>query len=68
MDKIIILDLIRQRDIYSYQYKKSKDKDVYKVFCQFRNNVQKEIKTAKSFFFQTKLKKIRKVPETCGNN
>ena len=46
-----IFDLIKQRDLYSYQYKKSKDMDVYKLFCQFRNKVQRAIKMAKSDFF-----------------
>ena len=46
-----ILDLIKQRDLYLYQFKKSKDRAVYKLYCQFRNKVQREIKIAKSEFF-----------------
>ena len=37
-----ILGLIKQRDNYLYQFKKSKDKSFFKLFCQFRNKVQRE--------------------------
>ena len=51
-----ILDLIKQRDLYLYQFKKSKARAVYKLYCHFRNKVQRDIKIAKSvFFFSNKI-------------
>lgn len=37
-----ILELIRLRDLYLYQFKKGKEKDNYKLYCHFRNKVQRE--------------------------
>lgn len=39
-----ILDNIQQRDKLLQKFKKSKDKDHYKQYCQMRNKVQRAVK------------------------
>lgn len=57
-----ILDLIKQRDHYLYQFKKSKDSAIYKLYCQLRNKVQREIKEAKSEYFSNKIEENKNCP------
>ena len=57
-----ILDLIKQRDSCLYQFKKSKNRNYYTLFCQFRNKVQRKIKFAKSEYFSNKIEENKNNP------
>ena len=46
-----ILEYIKERDHFLYLFKKHGNKEDYIHFCKMRNQVQKEIRIAKSNFF-----------------
>lgn len=45
-----------------YQFKKGNGKEDYKLYCQLRNKVQREIKSAKSEYFSNKIEENKNNP------
>lgn len=54
-----ILGLIRDRDKYSYLYKKHKNQEDSKLFCKLGILVQRKIRKARSSYFQDKIEENR---------
>jgi hypothetical protein len=58
-----IFSLIRDRDRHLYLYRKHKNTEDHKVFCKLRNLVQREVKKARSSYFQDKIEENRSEPK-----
>ena len=54
-----ILGYIKERDHFLYLFKKHGNEEDYKYFCKMRNQVQKEIRKAKSSFFSNKIEESK---------
>ena len=50
-----ILEDIRNRDSFLYQYKKTKDHAKYSQFSKLRNKVQRDVRKAKANYFQDQI-------------
>ena len=46
-----LLELMRVRDRYLYQFKNHRNPEDYKMFCSFRNQVQRYTKKSKADLF-----------------
>lgn len=58
-----ILDLIRLRDQLLHQFKREQKQDLYSDYCKMRNKVQREVKKAKSNYFQVKIEENKNYPK-----
>ena len=54
-----LLELMRVRVRYLYQFKKHNKSEDYKMYCSFRNQVQRYTKKVKSDFFSNKIEENR---------
>ena len=54
-----LLELIRIRDKHLYQFKKHNNGEDYKMYCNFRNQVQRYTKKIKSEYFNNKIEENR---------
>ena len=59
-----ILHMIRERDSHLYKFRKFGIPDDYKAFSCLRNKIQREIRTAKSEYFTSKVEEDRDDPKT----
>ena len=50
-----LLDLMRSRDRFLYQFKKHGNSEDYRLFCSYRNQVQRYIRKAKADYFSNKI-------------
>ena len=50
-----LLDLMRSRDRFLYQFKKPGNSEDYRLFCSYRNQVQRYIRKAKADYFSNKI-------------
>ena len=63
-----ILDAIKLRDNLLYRYKKDQKPELYSEFCKIRNKIQRDIKRAKSTFFQNKIEEFKFNPKKLWEN
>ena len=50
-----ILSRIKERDHLLATYRKGKNMDTYRQYCRIRNDLQRDIKRAKSDFFESQI-------------
>ena len=58
-----IIEMIRERDRFLYIFKKSKLPEDHRKFCELRNKVQRQVKTAKSEYFSNQIEQDRDNPK-----
>ena len=58
-----ILEQIHHRDYLLHMYKKTGSKFYYTNYCKVRNKVQRDVKTAKSLFFEEKIEENKNSPK-----
>jgi Holliday junction resolvasome RuvABC DNA-binding subunit len=63
-----IFELIKQRDSYLYKFKKNGCKEDFKTFSEIRNNVQRQIRKAKSEYFSNKVEENKFYPKKLWQN